>query len=453
MIIFLYLSLATIIGFILYSGSIAVVTSLITFLFVGITISYVLSNRNKNEFLDLLTVFFIAFTSYLFYALLAHISYVEINGFHTNPDQYDFFRISEELGNKNSIKKIFEDCFIGRIHIEQEGAYFLFGTLAFLANRFFDGNSVLFQMINVSFFAILFNLFLYKLLTLYVERKSAFRYTLLFLFLSYNFAYSSLLLRDIHIALFYVIAIYIVPLPFKLRRLISLIALQIITIEFRLEHGIAFSFFPLLYLYHNVNQTKYKKLYFALFTLLIFFISIYSVQQILSTVINITKVIGYYSEYTSTSAEDSGGLGAYLYRLPNGVKQLAVVVYSQISPFPPWNQLLQSKTFLQIIQAFAAGVPPIFWGYVFFISVTNIIKQRKNLPPITIWLLIMMVAFLFANSSNINVRRIMAVYPIMYILFVYTQTNHTKAERVKGRLQYASLYIVLIMIYSVFKVL
>lgn len=94
----------------------------------------------------------------------------------------DFYESGNYLSQFTSIKDIFNACFVERIHIETECAYFIFGTISFLANRFLDGNSIFLQSIFVSYFAILTNLFVYKTLSFYVLPKKALKYTLIYSF-------------------------------------------------------------------------------------------------------------------------------------------------------------------------------------------------------------------------------------------------------------------------------
>ncbi|WP_299576278.1 hypothetical protein [uncultured Sunxiuqinia sp.] len=453
MIIFLFLSVVVMLCISLFSGDMSTTVSLISFFIIGTGISYWLSNKNKAELIHLLSIFYLAFLIYTSYTMLAYWGYTAVNSFFIYPDQDHFYTVAEQLGNKPSINAIFNSCFIYREHIEQEGAYFLFGTLAFIANKYLTGNTVLFQIINVSALAVLINLFIYKTLLFYVKKELAFKYTLFYLFFAYVLSFSPWLLRDIHITLLFTIAIYLVHRPFTINRLLFLILLQFITLEFRFESGIAFSFFPLLFLYTKAGNNKYRRFYYFLTTVIVVFIAALSIKYILSSLSTVFMVIDRYAEATSLSAEDSGGLGAILYRLPFGIKQLSVTAFSQISPFPPWFQLANSNSIPQILLAIVAGIAPVFWGYVVFISFINLKKYYKKLPKLSIWLLGFMALFLLANSSNINVRRIMAVYPIMYILFVYIQSQQTKQIIIKNKLKYIFMYSGLLIIYSMLKFL
>lgn len=452
MVILLVINLIILFFLTFYSGSSAVFSSLILFQVIGVGTAFKLANKNKTDLRNLLSIFFVAFIIYMLYALVAYLDYAKMGAF-SAPDHLHFFEIGDNLGRYNSIKSIFNTTIIDRYHRENEGAHFLFGSLAFIANKFFDGNSVLYQTLHVSFLALLVNLFVYKILTFYVNHKSAFKYTIIYLTFAYILARSPWIVRDNHIALFYVIGVYMVHLPFSLKRLIILLFIQVITLEFRFEHGVAFTFFPLAFLYLKGGENKYRRLYYLVTSLVLLVAIAYSASYILSSLNTVLNTVDRYSVLSSTSAEESGGLGTILYRLPIGIKQLAILVFSQITPFPPWYPLENSQNFYQTLNNIFFAVSPIFWGYVVYVSVTGFKKNYKQLPRITKWLVILAIIFLLANTANMNLRRIMAVYPIIYIVFVYIQSQRTKKQINKSRFQYATLYIGLIMMYSVMKFL
>lgn len=449
---FFLLSLVVILGITLYDQTSAVFIFLLIFQLIGIGLVYLLTKSSKNIRRDLFLLFFIGFTIYMVFAFSAFLSYEEANGFYRGPDQQDFYMIGNSLGHSNSIQEIFRKCFIERIHLAPEGAYFTFGSLAFIANNYFDGNSVLFQIINVSFLALLINLFIYKILLFYVDRKSALKYTLYYLLFAYILARSPWIVRDIHITLLFVIAIYLVHLRFSLKILILLFILQIITIEFRFEHGLAFTFFPIVFLYLKGGGYKYRKIYYTLLTFILIVIFTYTLNYIINTFESIRLTVEYYTNRTTERIEDAEGFGTILYNLPIGLEQLSLVFFSQISPFPPWYGLMQaSETFIQIIHGVVKGIAPIFWGYVVYVVITNIKYYYKKLSRLTIWLIIFMIIFLFVNTIEIDVRRIMCVYPIMYIPFTYIHSQKTRNKKIKTIVQYMAIYLGLLFLYSMLK--
>lgn len=414
---------------------------------IGHGLVYYLSQKNAIQRDDLISVFNIAFFVYFLYAFLAYLGFDGDNGFFKYSDEESFYEIGNALGKRGSIRMIFNDCFIERIHLEQEASYFLFGTIAYFANTFFDGNSVLLQIIHVSFFALSINLFVYKILSLYVNRSFAFRYTIYYLFFAQILSYSPWILRDIHIAFIFVIAIYLVHLKFSFTKLFLLIILQIITFELRFEHGFVFSFFPLLFIYGKEKFSRYRYLYILSVSAVIIGIAVLYYSVFLTALNKVTRTLDLYSEFTVLSAIESGGLGALIYRLPFGISHIARVLFSQIVPFPPWRGILYSNNFLQGIIEIIPGLSAVFWGYVIYVSVKDR-KYYSSLSFLTKLMMLFVIIFLFLNTANMNPRRLIAVYPIIYLFFVYIISKISRSQNNKNILNYAILYISLIAIYS-----
>ncbi len=245
------LSLAILISFgiTLLTGNPSIGASFLSFLLLGSILSFLLGRNDKAQRNNLLKIFYVTYSTYLLYAGIVYLSYKEINGFFLYPDQQSFYGIGESLSKRSSISQIFYRCFIQRAHLEQEGAYFLFGSIGYIANNYFDGNSVLLQSIYISFLAILSSLFIYKTLVYYVSNKQAFNYTLCFILLSPIFYYSPWILRDVHIAFLFSLGIYLIHTRFSTSRLLLFIPLILITIQFRTETGLFVLFMPFLYLY------------------------------------------------------------------------------------------------------------------------------------------------------------------------------------------------------------
>ncbi|GAA0881349.1 hypothetical protein GCM10009119_43190 [Algoriphagus jejuensis] len=437
----------------LFSASSGVLFFLTTTYFVGIITAIFLSDRDQADKTNLLFLFDLAFLVYNLFVFVAYYSFIEAdNSFFKYSDQYVFYEIAEQLGRNSSLKQIYHDCFVYRLHIEQEGAYFLFGTIAYLSNNFFDGNSILIQSISVSFFAILINLFVYKIISHHTTKFIALRYAVLYLVFSHILAYSPWLLRDVHIALLFAIAIYILHLEFSYISLVLLLCLNLFTFEFRFEHGLVFTFFPLFYIVNNSIQSKYKEIYVSILILFLLVVGINYYSLIISNFSKVSNSLDNYTEFTEESVSSSDGLGAIIYRLPSGVSHIARVVFSQISPFPPWVEIQKSTTLSQSIIGLVTGISSLFWSFVFFINV-KYFRYSRYMSSHTKYLLIFAVVFLFLNSSNISERRIMAIYPLLYVFFIFVTSRLSKDHISTNIFQFFRLYSSLLLVYFLFKFL
>ncbi|MDN6182785.1 MAG: hypothetical protein L0I92_08565, partial [Staphylococcus equorum] len=210
----------------------------------------------------------------------------------------------------------------------------------------------------------------------------------------------------------------------------------------------AFSFFFFLYVYIKGKEYKYRHIIYVLLTLFILISSTKAIGLIGSSTNKLTD----YTGYTESAISVSNGIGASLYNLPEGLKQLAIVSVSQIQPFPFWNGVYKAETLLEQFSMLAFGIAAIFWFYVIFVSVLSFIKNYKSLPKTLLLGLIFFCVFLLGNTFNMNTRRIMAVYPIVYTFFVYSQAHYntmlTKRKTIKF---FAIIYIALAIIYILLK--
>ena len=415
------LLLATILvsaGVVLFTGSTSIAVSLLLFLSVGTGICFWLTKDKKQDTQNLLKLFYAVFCAYVLFSFVGYLDFKAINGFFLFVDQTHFYEIGDALSKKNSISQIFYDCFVLRIHEENEAAYFVFGLIGFMANTYFDGNNVFLQSLHISFLAMLLNLFLYKTLICYTYRTQALRYTLLFAFFSPLFFYSPWILRDVHIAFLYAVGIYLMHTRFSINRLLLFIPLIIITFEFRLEMGLFYIVMPLHYIYFRGKQHKHYKL---LFTSLIF-IGIGVLGLALNFLLNsLSSALDSFASYSNYTEENLGdGLGAMLYELPIGLKQIAITLFSQITPFPAWGKFLDATTIYEFVIAFSEFCGAIFWSYLFLFmcfSFTNK-KVRKNLSKENIAILLIAFVFIIGNSSEMNTRRILCIYPLIYIVYI-----------------------------------
>ncbi|MEG3658753.1 hypothetical protein V5097_15190 [Arenibacter palladensis] len=415
------LLLATILvsaGVVLFTGSTSIAISLLFFLSLGTGISFWISKDIKQDTQNLLKILYAVFSVYVLFSVIGYLDYITINDFFLFVDQTHFYEAGDILSKNASIAQIFHDCFVLRIHEENEAAYFIFGIIGFMSNTYFDDNNILLQSLHISFLAMLLNLFLYKTLIYYTDRTQALRYTLLFAFFSPLFFYSPWILRDVHIAFLYAVGIYLMHTRFTITRLLLFIPLIIITFEFRLEMGLFYLVMPLYYIYFRGKQHKHYKL---LFTSLIFIgIGVLGLAlNFLITSINETlRSFEGYSNYTEENLGD--GLGGMLYKLPMGLKQIAITFFSQITPFPAWGKFLDATTIYEYVIAFAEFCGAIFWSYLFLFmcfSFTNK-KVRKNLSKENIAILLIALVFIMGNSSEMNTRRILCIYPLIYIVYI-----------------------------------
>jgi len=434
-------------------ADIAVFYILTCCLVLGCVVSCLLSSGLTERFY-LFGIFFTVFLLALLFCTIANLGYLQNGDFFVFSDQKFFYYTADQLAAYPSIDSIFKACFIDRIHIENEGAFFLFGTIGYIADNYFGKNSVFIQSIGVSFIFVLSSLFVYKIFRNFLSETLAYKYTLLFSLFSPIFYYSPWLLRDIHIAFFYTVGIYLVYKRLSILSIVSFLLLFIITFEFRFEHGLFFLVFFIAHLYYNREQNMWIKRLWPFFLITGISAFAYILFLNLKTLTETLDVLNYYEEYTTEALTDNS-IGAKLYGLPPVVKQVVLVLNSQLTPLPPWVDLNFGNNIFIILAALVLLGVSVYWSYVFLFIVFSLVlnfKAFKKFSTSFIVLIAISVLFLFFNTTNMNVRRVMAVYPVFFIIYALLRENSNDYNKNKTIHIYATLaYILLLLAYIVMK--
>ena len=107
--------------------------------------------------------------------------------------------------------------------IENEGYIFYIGMLAYMAEHFFDGNHLLLQFLGSVISGSLMAIVFYKICLLFFDAKRSVIYALLYSLCTVVFYYSFTLVRDIHIAFFYILSFYIIFKRFSIKGFVLLL--------------------------------------------------------------------------------------------------------------------------------------------------------------------------------------------------------------------------------------
>jgi len=266
------------------------------------------------------------------------------------------------------------------------------------------------------------------------------------------FYYSPWILRDVPIAFFYAVAIYLTHTKFRPVVFIYYTILVLITIEFRLEHGLFLLVFPFIYIYINrASNVVISKLWPFIFVLsMAVFIGVFYI--FIEEFTNSMETLRKYDDYTIESLND--GFGAQLYKFPNGVRQLLVSLHSQVTPLPPWAGISLERSTLIVITSLVQMINTIYWSYIFIFSVYALFSRfvRGKLSQ-SLWIfVIVFILFLLVNSANMNVRRILGVYPILFLVYVNLNTTILSTENRKRLSSYSVItYGTLLIMYVVLK--
>ncbi len=413
------------------------------------SISIEKSKRENATFL-----FNIVLSALIFFATLYYFhTVVDYNSFALEwKDEYKFWQMSQELASFISIKEIFNETYSYWQYMGLPGYAFYIGSLGHIADNFLDGNNLLFQFLGSILWGSLSTLVLYKIFLLYFNKGVAFKNVLYFSLLSVVFSYSFFFLRDIIIVFFYLLVFNIVLRKFNWFGLLKIGLISFIVWQIRFEHGLFVIVFGGYYIYRRFKSNKFVLILSIISGLIVVGTLFYD------SLFKASMTIERYSDFSESSALDvDDSLGKYIYSLPSPIKEIARFFNSQIQPFPSWIALSQSSNVYQGIVNILPIIYSLFWFVVVFslMKWTIINKTYKLLSKDLILLSLIIFAFLFVvTMGSGGVRRIMCVYPFVYLIYCLCQSNiSSKRELSRTKMQSILSYSLLITLYFILKLI
>lgn len=417
------------------------------FLFYLISLSTNLIISTKKEFLDLSRVIFLVLPAYIIYAFVCYSDVYEFVDLFYSDEEY-FYQTINQLTRESSVQSIWEITLVQRVHRDYEGYFLLHGVIGHVFEKYFSGNSILLQSCWSAFLGVLSNLFVYKILRNFFSQKKSFWLVLLFAYCSPLFYYTPWLLRDIHICFLYALAFYFVLKKVSVFNLGALVVIGLVASEIRIENGLFLLAFPFVNIL--INRKKQKNIRKAFpFVLIVFVLAlVFIINLNLQALSNSLVAMNSYAEFTENRL--GSGFASVLYRLPFGIKHIAVAINSQFTPMPPWALFLFEDSFF--IASLVKLINTSFWSIMTIFGMICLFKTKIPQLPISVkYLLFLTVVFLLLNTNNLTVRRIIGVYPILFLTVALIASNLRKPE-LKKYINYSVIsYVGLNVVYFIMK--
>lgn len=384
----------------------------------GLLYSQKVNGENKKYSLKL---FFTVYSCYLVSAYIFSLSFYDGNYFLLSDPTSSIAIFDNNYVLKDILN--FQDTISSYLNLVDENTIYniYIRLLAYIANTLFGEASILYATLAHTIFGIFSSTVLYRILLMYFTSEKAYKYALLFALISLFHFYSAVIIRDIIIAFFYLLVIEIVLQKFSFKNLIKLFLLLIIVWGIRLYSGLFVFIFISYYIYVQLHNSRYKLIilpFFIVSVIVIFFSSAVLIQQSLEEIM-------LYQEFSIERGEEVGGLSNYLLHLPTGIKQVVLTLYSQFHPFPPYAPLLTARTFSQYYMSLLVFIYSIWWAFIFFpLLIFLFLKGAfKKISFEFKMLFFIAIIFIMVNTAHIDVRRMMPVYPILYLLFLIIINN------------------------------
>lgn len=311
---------------------------------------------------------------------------------------------------------------------------------AAIGNLILDRASVFYMTLAQTFFGVLCSVILYRIIARF-HPQNPIKYAVTFSCCSLFLFYSSVIIRDITVALFFLYALDYLTQNFKFRRLFFLVVFGFVVWGIRLYSGLFYFIFPFCYvvLWFTKNSSKRG----VIVSLIVLGISILPIVAVTSIGEQTQAEIEGYEEFTQGRNEN--GLFNKLANLPPGIKQVTLTLFSQITPFPPHDLLFKSGNFSQAYMGVDHIVYECFWFFVVFtFAYLCIVNNRyKLLRREDIILLIIALLYIVVNTAHPDIRRMMPVYPIIYLLYLNTVNKCSQSEVYLAKKRLKFLYVAL----------
>lgn len=296
-------------------------------------------------------------------------------------------------------------------------------AVAMYVNESLGGMTVFGMTLCQTIWGILAAFVLFRILARHVDPQKAFQLTLVFAFCSLFLFYSTVIIRDIIICYLYLLAFDIVDQKFKLSGLIKLILIIVATTGIRLYSGFFMITFLAYYIYARMYKSWLRHIASAIFIVVL----IVAAGSILASDI-VEQTFAEMEEYTELAAERSaGGMVSKLQSLPPGISHIAIVLFTMIRPLPPFSIYIGAETFSHFTMSTMHLIAGCFWFVIFFSLCYQLFVRRyiSKIPFERVVLLLVCLVFMLANASHPDIRRMLPVFPILYVQFVDI-CNHKK---------------------------
>lgn len=425
--------------------------SLICMLFGIVFITLLNRVENIKNAIDIFLIFFIV---YLAYAFTIHFLYIEVYNVQ-NPyiegDDEVFFLATQDIFHKfkeNSFslfdtKNIF-------IYQEVYGAINFYVYLELLSDMLGGEVTMLVQKVGVVMIAALIPSVMYSLSRLYFSEKISFIVATVYGIFSFVPYLSALLLRDVHVGLMFIITFYIILEKLSFKNLLILIFVSFFSYTLRLETGIFMMGFTSVYFFHFVDtfiENRYLKILFVLSLLTLGTVIVLNSSEL----INMFNMIFQSSSERIAESAPAGSMGAKVAKLPFGLNYIALLGFGQIQPFPP-SLIFTSKNGFFSFTYLLAGIAWFFgWGFLLYGVFVKKILYDLDLK-INIMFVFSIVYLVLVSVIEFNQRRQAVVYPILYLIMVFSYLKMTVSERTKVWVTMLMIYVALVLTFNYMKI-
>lgn len=378
-------------------------------LLTGMLICMTLPQKQRSRGMNLLAM---VFSIYVSVAYIASLSFSSSESFYVS----DSMRYIEGYIKRTTFyynQQDFYDCYF---HFSDSNLLFnaYLTEMALIMNKYFGGMTVYGMTLCLTIFGVLSSLILYKIFLRHFNETYAYNQVLIFSLCSQFFLYSTVIVRDVVICFLYLVALDIIDRKFSLKGFLMLFVVMLLAWGVRLYSGVFLGAFIWYYLYTKMSNGSARLVgkFLAILFGVIIAVAIIGSSLMEQT----TEELEVYEGLSQ--ARSAGGIASRLMKLPPGISHLCIVFYTMIRPLPPFSPFVGVESFSNFSIATLSFISGFFWFVCFytytFLAIFN--HQLKKLDSNKLLLLGIVFLFLLANTAHPDVRRMLPVFPIIYLL-------------------------------------
>lgn len=411
----------------LYIGDLSTFVIPVSLFLLGQVAVFVMADRNNRNTYSRL--FGISYVVFLFYATICYIFMREHN--------FSCLLVTDTI---TSYIPAVEDFM--RLRSLRDGVKLLYGSLS--SKAFSHAGIILFYWASIGKFGSLFGselyfnlqvsiLFLSAFVPVFIFRllsqngvKEPFKYSLVYVFCSVFFYYSTLILRDAPIALFYVISFSYLFTEASVKKNVVFVLMIALSFLIRPQNGFFLLLFYLISLLPNTNTHRGMSL--LVMTIAGVAISYISLRL---DIIEALESNAFYAE--KNIAQETEGIINALDGLPPVISDFSKVIYIHVSPIPSWLHLgFNGINVSNNIMAFPRTSAVIYNFIVLGAIIFGLIKYREfRFSFKTTMVFLAALLYLLLQTSSTEQRRIMICYPILFLFSIIVFQSISVSRRRK----------------------
>lgn len=380
-------------------------------------------------------IFSLTFFAYLGFMILTQMFYVKdpFFSYFYVPDQMAFYNRIFDYSQSSiySGAGLFDLSNLSVLN-HGTGLYYLGWAIGRISYTIGGSNSLVIHKLVVVWCVSMTNVFLYNTSRYFLDENKSKIITLTYAFFSYSLLFSVLLLRDLHVALLLAIGFYIILGSFKIKKLIILVLLAVITFTFRPTHAFYYLLMITFYLY--IPLRKYKVLV-ALFSVIVLFIFVaFTLRSEFAE--NLVERSETYTEFHDEQAAGAGGAAKLYGVLPSFMHPPFRIIQSQINPFSLFRVSVIPKRYNNAGEyqylSYTGSIADFLWFVIWIIIIYGMSRKyiRRTIPmKLFFAFLLAFVLLILAGFSSFDMRRLLGVYPIIYLSAMVILFNLTRIKR------------------------